>query len=99
MQRKPPPRKPQRPRGGKLARADTSYRKGDCQGEGRRHAVAYLRDELGEERFAVFLEMFKNIYYVNGMSRAIWRIGKFVPHVACGDPINPETGDKASEAP
>jgi hypothetical protein len=60
------------------------------------HAVAYLRDELGEEKFSKFVGMFHQIHYGNGFSRALWRIGELVKSgIECGMPINPETGEVA----
>lgn len=59
------------------------------------HAVAYLRDELGEERFVKFVNMFHQIRPSNGLNSALWRIGHFVPNIECGTLINPETGDIA----
>lgn len=59
------------------------------------HAVAFLRDELGGERFAKFVGMFHHIRYMSGFDKALWRIGELVPNIECGTVINPETGDKA----
>jgi ParB family chromosome partitioning protein len=60
------------------------------------HVVAYLRDELGQERFAKFVGLFRKIHYRHGISRALWRIGELVASgVECGTPINPETGEVA----